>query len=61
MSDSLFDRIGGEAAVNAAVELFYRKVLEDYRINRFFDNTNMEEQIGDNPPRRWKKILLPDY
>lgn len=43
---SLFERIGGEAAVNAAVELFYRKVLEDYRINRFFDNTNMEEQIA---------------
>jgi hemoglobin len=45
MSESLYDRIGGEAAVNAAVELFYRKVLGDYRINRFFDNTNMEEQI----------------
>jgi len=45
MSESLFDRIGGEAAVNAAVELFYRKVLADHRINRFFDKTNMEEQI----------------
>jgi len=44
-SESLYDRIGGEAAVNAAVELFYRKVLTDYRINRFFDKTNMEEQI----------------
>jgi len=44
-TESLFDRIGGEAAVNAAVELFYRKVLEDHRINRFFDKTNMEEQI----------------
>jgi hemoglobin len=45
MSESLYDRIGGEAAVNAAVELFYRKVLTDHRINRFFDKTNMEEQI----------------
>ncbi|MEQ1638158.1 MAG: group 1 truncated hemoglobin [Methylococcales bacterium] len=43
---SLFERIGGEAAVNAAVELFYRKVLSDYRINRFFNNTNMDEQIA---------------
>lgn len=43
---SLYDRIGGEAAVNAAVELFYRKVLEDYRINRFFDKTDMETQIA---------------
>lgn len=46
MSDSLYDQIGGEAAVDAAVELFYRKVLTDHTINRFFDNTNMEEQIA---------------
>ncbi len=45
MSESLYDRIGGEAAVNAAVELFYRKVLVDHRINRFFDKTDMEQQI----------------
>lgn len=43
---SLYERIGGEAAVNAAVELFYRKVLEDYRINLFFNNTNMEAQLA---------------
>lgn len=43
---TLYDRIGGEAAVNAAVELFYRKVLSDYRINRFFDKTDMETQIA---------------
>ena len=41
----LFERIGGEAAVNAAVEIFYTKVLADYRINRFFGKTNMDEQI----------------
>ncbi len=46
MSESLYDRIGGEAAVNAAVELFYRKVLNDHRINRFFDSTDMESQIA---------------
>ena len=43
---TLYERIGGEAAVNAAVELFYRKVLSDYRINRFFDKTDMEAQIA---------------
>ncbi len=43
---SLYEKIGGEAAVNAAVELFYRKVLADYRINRFFDKTDMEQQIA---------------
>lgn len=45
-SKSLFEKIGGEAAVDAAVDIFYRKVLADHTINRFFDNTNMEEQAG---------------
>ncbi len=43
---TLYERIGGEAAVNAAVELFYRKVISDYRINRFFSNSNMDAQIA---------------
>ncbi|WAR43427.1 group I truncated hemoglobin [Methylomonas rapida] len=42
---SLYERIGGEAAVNAAVDLFYDKVLNDFRINRFFDKTDMEKQL----------------
>jgi hemoglobin len=46
MSQSLYDRIGGEPAVNAAVDIFYRKVLNDYRINRFFNNTDMDKQIA---------------
>jgi len=44
MSQSVYDKIGGEAAVNAAVDLFYRKVLADDRINGFFENTNMDKQ-----------------
>jgi len=42
---SLYERLGGEAAVNAAVDLFYGKVLADYRINRFFDKTDMAKQV----------------
>jgi len=42
---SLYERLGGEAAVNAAVDIFYDKVLDDYRINRFFDKTDMEKQL----------------
>ena len=41
---SLFERLGGEAAVNAAVDIFYRKVLADDRINRFFEGVDMERQ-----------------
>jgi len=46
MSKSLYERIGGEPAVNAAVDIFYRKVLNDNRINRFFDNVDMEKQAA---------------
>lgn len=42
---TLYERLGGEAAVNAAVDLFYGKVLADYRINRFFDKTDMATQV----------------
>ncbi|MFI3221658.1 MAG: group 1 truncated hemoglobin [Methylococcaceae bacterium] len=38
---SLYDRIGGAAAVDAAVDVFYGKVLSDYRINRFFDGIDI--------------------
>ena len=34
--ESLFVRIGGEGAVNAAVDLFYTKVLADERVKDFF-------------------------
>ena len=46
MSDdkSLFDKIGGDAAVNAAVDIFYRKVLADDTVNRFFEGVDMEKQ-----------------
>ena len=46
MTESLYNRLGGEAAVNAAVDIFYRKVLGDSTINRFFGNSDMERQIG---------------
>jgi hemoglobin len=45
-SQTLYEKLGGEAAVNAAVDVFYRKVLSDYRINRFFDNSDMEKQAA---------------
>lgn len=44
MSGSLYERIGGAAAVEAAVDIFYRKVLMDDTISHFFDDTDMDEQ-----------------
>jgi hemoglobin len=44
MSGQLYEQLGGEAAVNAAVDSFYRKVLVDERISRFFEGVDMERQ-----------------
>lgn len=44
MSALLYERLGGEAAVNAAVDIFYGKVLADNRIKHFFANTDMTRQ-----------------
>lgn len=41
---SLFDQIGGAAAVDAAVDVFYRKVLTDDRVAHFFDGVDMDRQ-----------------
>lgn len=38
---SLFERLGGETAVDAAVNLFYKKVLADDRIKHFFEGVNI--------------------
>lgn len=50
--ETLFEKIGGEAAVDAAVDLFYTKVLADDRIKHFFVNTDMVKQA------RHQKIFL---
>lgn len=43
---SVYEQIGGEPAVDAAVDIFYRKVLADDRISMFFDDVDMDEQIA---------------
>ena len=46
MTQSLYETLGGEAAVNAAVDIFYRKVLADQRISRFFESVDMDQQAA---------------
>lgn len=45
-AQSLYEKIGGDAAVNAAVDIFYRKVLADDRINSFFEGVDMDQQAA---------------
>jgi len=42
--NSLFAQLGGDAAVNAAVDVFYRRVLADAYVIRFFEGVDMEKQ-----------------
>jgi len=41
---SVYEKLGGADAIDAAVDIFYRKVLSDDRISDFFDTVDMESQ-----------------
>lgn len=41
---TLFDKIGGSAAVEAVVKEFYTRVLADKDLKNFFDKTDMDAQ-----------------
>ena len=43
---SLYDRLGGANAIDAAVDIFYRKMLSDDRVSGYFDDTDMDRQIA---------------
>lgn len=43
---SLYEQLGGQPAVEAAVDVFYRRVLNDDRISDFFTDVDMDRQIG---------------
>lgn len=43
---SLFERIGGMPAMNAAVDIFYKKVIADPLVGHFFQGIDMTRQSG---------------
>jgi hemoglobin len=45
MTASLYERIGGEPAIMAAVNLFYTKVMEDSLTLPFFAGLEMKAQV----------------
>jgi len=49
---TLFQKLGGKEAVEAAVDRFYTRVLADERIRHFFDGVDMERQ------RQHQKLFL---
>ena len=45
IATSLFDKLGGTAAVEVVVKEFYERVLGDRELKGYFANTNMDRQI----------------
>lgn len=43
---TIYEQLGGEAAISAATEEFYRRVLSDTELAPFFDDTDMDGQIA---------------
>jgi hemoglobin len=43
---TLYERLGGAPAMDAAVDVFYRKVLTDDRISHFFEDVDMDRQAA---------------
>lgn len=41
---TLYEKLGGAAAVDLAVEKFYEKVLADKRVQHFFAHVDMQQQ-----------------
>lgn len=44
IKNSLYRRIGGRAAMDIAVDIFYRKVLDDPCVRYFFEDVDMDLQ-----------------
>ena len=43
---TLYEQLGGQAAVDDAVNRFYRRVLKDDRTSRFFQGVDMAQQAA---------------
>ncbi|MDA8321696.1 MAG: group 1 truncated hemoglobin [Actinomycetota bacterium] len=43
---SLYERLGGSAAIQGVTEVFYRKVLADELLSAYFDDVDMDRQIA---------------
>jgi hemoglobin len=54
--NSLYEKLGGKAALDAAVDKFYVKILADDRIKQFFEDINMHRQI-----RKQKEFLAAAF
>jgi hemoglobin len=43
---TVYEQLGGDAAITAAVDVFYRRVLADVYVKRFFEGVDMAKQAA---------------
>lgn len=43
---TIYEQLGGAAAVDKAVDIFYRKMLADDRVSAYFDAVDMDRQAA---------------
>lgn len=43
---SIYEQLGGAAAIDKAVDIFYRRMLSDDRVASFFDGIDMDRQAA---------------
>ena len=46
MTQTVFEKIGGSAALDLTVHLFYRKLIADDRVASYFDGVDLDRQIA---------------
>jgi hemoglobin len=46
MTEDLYELIGGRGTIKTATELFYRKLLEDDKLRRFFERVDIHDAHG---------------
>jgi hemoglobin len=46
MTTSLYEQLGGAGAIDRAVNMFYRRMLGDERVARFFETVDMDRQAA---------------
>jgi hemoglobin len=44
MTESLYEKLGGEESISKVVDYFYELVLKDETVNQYFKETDMDKQ-----------------
>ncbi|QRV17159.1 group I truncated hemoglobin [Haloterrigena salifodinae] len=44
MSETLYERLGGQDAIGAVVDQFYERVVEDEQVAHYFEDVDMQKQ-----------------